>query len=224
MRSIAVFTLTEDVRDLRSLIESYGFSLACKKPDCVIVVGGDGTYLIAERKYPEIPKLLLRKDKVSQGNVHKVLRKIHSNKFVVKRSNKIEAFVNNKKLVAANDIIIRNADQRRALRFSVFASHNVHEADLIGDGVVVSTAFGSAAYFHSITGKKFDQGIGLAFNNTTNRKKGRILPDNCVIRIKIQRETAIITADNDNTMVKAKPGDVVIVKKSKQQAQTIKLL
>ena len=41
-------------------LKKHGFSYTRLKPDFVVSLGGDGTFLVAERLYPGVPKLIAR--------------------------------------------------------------------------------------------------------------------------------------------------------------------
>ena len=92
---------------------------------------------------------------------------------------------------------------------------------MIGDGVVVATPYGSTAYFHSITGKRFPKGIYMAFNNPTKTMKPVRIKDK--VKIKIKRENAMVFADNCRKIFMLRPGDEVIIKKSREKAMFVKV-
>ena len=94
------------------------------------------------------------------------------------------------------------------------------DKELIGDGIVVSTVFGSSGYFYSITRKTFNRGVGVAFNNITVKRKPLILADP-VIKLKVTRHEAVVSADNDMKTVTIDEGDSVVVKKSDKIAKVV---
>ncbi|MBW7940243.1 MAG: hypothetical protein H3C63_15995, partial [Candidatus Omnitrophica bacterium] len=59
----------KSLNTVEALLPVYGLIRDDQSPEVVISVGGDGTLLSAERKYPTIPKLPLRFSETS--------RKIH---------------------------------------------------------------------------------------------------------------------------------------------------
>jgi NAD kinase len=86
--------------------------------------------------------------------------------------------------------------------------------DVIGDGIVAATPFGSTAYFHAITGKKFTKGIGIAFNNPTKKMRTIIAKDNSEIDVIVKRETGILAWDDSLKTIPIKEGDVIKIRKS----------
>ncbi len=94
--------------------------------------------------------------------------------------------------------------------------------DVIGDGVVISTAFGSTAYFSSIARKSFKKGIGVAFNNTTIGFKP-VIKENPKILFKLKRNKAYLTSDNHSKKIILNEGDVVEISKSSEQLFLVKI-
>ena len=62
------------------------------KPDVVVAVGGDGTFLAAERYYPGTPKLLVRDgsicNKCDWDNLDEGLKRLLESKFSIKTFHK----------------------------------------------------------------------------------------------------------------------------------------
>ncbi|MBI2022824.1 NAD(+)/NADH kinase [Candidatus Daviesbacteria bacterium] len=85
---------------------------------------------------------------------------------------------------------------------------------IIGDGVVIATAFGSTGYFKSVTGKTFETGINLAFNNTTEKIEPLFLNKWDLIKIKIIRGPAALSVDNNPKIPTLKEYDEVKIKVS----------
>jgi len=200
------------------------------RPDIILAVGGDGTYLAAERIYPGVPTLLVRDgsicNKCGCDNLELGLKSILAKKYHVVESPKISASFNDKSLEAVNDIVIRNIQPTHAIRFKISIDGKQlteHAEEYIGDGIVVSTAFGSEGYFHSITGGHFEEGIGLAFNNTTNNLEPILLSPSSVITLELTRGIAHVAADNSPHIFRAKKGDVITIKQSDNVARIVRL-
>ncbi len=248
---VVVSKYLNDLNHLKKVIKKNGFKYS-KKPDLVFSFGGDGTYLFAERKYPGIPKVLIKDSVVcnkcgysfrpstkitnceSCGNkilnkidkavyVKKILKKIKEKKYSLKKYSKLEVVTKNKKLMATNDVILRNKEQIYALRFRVLVNgRNIGDV-LIGDGIVVSTPYGSKAYYKSISGKSFGKGIGLAFNNINKKIKNLVLSDKARIKVEILRGDAMLSVDNNKKIIKLVKGEEVLIKKSEQVAKILEL-
>ena len=208
----------------KSTIRPY-LSHISDKPDAVLTVGGDGSFLAAERFFPGIPKLLVREDsickKCSCESLPDALQKLFCERFAVQEFPKIEVTVNEKKMEAANDVVIRNVHPTHAIRFVLTINGKKVPGELIGDGLVVSTAFGSQGYFQSITGRHFEQGFGIAFNNTTVKREPIIVPRMSIV-LQLTRGMAHVAADNDPNIIVIDKGEKVEIIQSSNVARIIK--
>lgn len=185
---------------IEDLIRSLGFEIVTENPEAIISYGGDGTLLASERDYPGIPKLPIRDsrfcNKCPNHDDKTVLEALLQNKLELKEYKKLQTNINNKDLFALNDFVIRNEQTIHAIRFLCFVNENQQGNLLIGDGIVVSTPFGSTGYFKSITGGTFDEGFAIAFNNLTERQEPIYLKKNEAFGFKLIRGKAILTLDN----------------------------
>ncbi len=217
----------KSVNMLRDTLVRLGFLFKKRKPDMIISLGGDGTFLFSEREHPGIPKLLIRDSdickKCNNLEFDQLFMKIKKGDYLLTENFKLQAFYNGKRRIAVNDVVIRNKSPIQALRFQVSIDGKALPLT-IGDGAIVSTPFGSTAYYYSITGKKFSEGIGLAFNNPTKPMKSRVLPDGSMIKIKIIRHEAELSLDNDPEIMTMKPGETATIRRSRQLAKIIKVL
>ncbi len=216
----------KSVDALEKTLLRLGFEFRKYKPDMIISLGGDGTYLYSERKYPGIPKLLVRDSdictKCSNLEFDRLFMKIRLKNYVLMENIKLQAVFRRKRHIAANDVVIRNRHPIQAVRFEVSIDGKTMGL-VIGDGIVVSTPFGSTGYHYSITKKKFSEGIGLAFNNPTKPVRNRLLDENSVVRIKLIRHDAYLVFDNDPGILTMKEGEKVTVRKSRMIARIIKV-
>lgn len=198
------------------------------KPDMVVALGGDGTFLAAERAYPSIPKLLVREqsicNKCDWDNLEEGLRRVLLGNFHIEEFAKIVVKARGKEIEGANDIVIRNALPTEALRFRVFVDGKELGGEFIGDGVVVATAFGSEGYFRSITRKHFEQGVGIAFNNVTRVCEAILLEKWKTITIEITRGEAHVAADNNPDFFLVSVGQRIVIAPSKNKARIVRLV
>ncbi len=213
-------------------LPEYGLNLDKKNPDVVISFGGDGTALYAERVYPGIPRVLIKHSKVCQKcklgthDFSEVLKALKENKYKVIEEIKVEGIVNDdpkKKLIGLNEIGIHHKIPTKTIRLRVNVDSKVVADEMIGDGIVVATPYGSTAYFHSITRKTFSKGLGLAFNNPKKMRKGLVVNDDSVIEVDVLRGMGWMTADNNEKMITVRRGDRIKIKKYKGKARIIEL-
>lgn len=234
MKTVAVVGKNKvHVRQLLRELTTAGFR-SSTKPGLVISLGGDGTYLFAERKFPHVPKILIRDNSIcyqcNDHTLHEIITSLTRNQFIIQKNMMLAATVTTrsgkkqkKQMTCVNDFILRNKDPTQALRFTTLVNGKAVEGTIIGDGVVVATPFGSTGYFYSITRKKFSKGIGVAFNNTTLPLPAKILSDHSSISITILRNAAQLSADNNPSIITLHPGDTVTITKSSRTAQRVML-
>jgi len=213
------------VKEMERELKNHGIEIVDKRPDILVTLGGDGTYLYHERISPNIPKLLIRDQNVchkcSIDRVDKAIQRLKKGNFIIRKHMKLEMIFKNNKRIAANDVVIRNKELFHAMRCQVFINDEQFNGEIIGDGVVVATPFGSMAYFYSITKHSFKRGIGIAFNNQRKRFNRIILKDDAEIKVKILRNPALLVTDNDEKVIELKEGDEVIIKKAKITAKIV---
>lgn len=221
------------LRNFESKLRNAGFKTGLKDADMIISLGGDGTYLLAERKFPGIPKLLIRDknicyncdERFTAEDADSIISKLKKRQFRFRPKTKLEARFNGSIMTCVNDLSIRNKNAWEAVRFGVKVDGKTIHKELIGDGVVVATPFGSTGYYHSITRKSFAKGIGIAFNNSTVPVKPIVLPETSAITITITRGVAELTTDNNSkTKIFRNGASVTITKKRTSNAFLVELL
>lgn len=209
-------------------VKNAGFDTVESNPEMIAVVGGDGTLMKAENKYPEVPKFILKKSKTSKkGHLltpEEILQKIKNSEYKIDDEIKIEAESSDGKIVGLNEIIVHNADPRRAIRYEIFINGQKYGGEIIGDGVVASTPYGSTGYYRSITDSFFEIGIGIAFNNSTEQSDHMVIKDDSEIIVKIIRGDAVVYADNNDKEIILKDGDEIYIRKYKNKAKIVKIV
>ncbi len=152
-----------DTSELKKLLIENSFEIVRRNPDFIISYGGDGTVLFSEREFPQVPKLVVKKLNICRkcdyafSEIKYLLPKIRDGKFKIINEIKLETNINNNRLMALNEIQIRAKLPVYALRFSISVNGKEH-CDLIGDGVIVATPFGSTGYYKSTGGKNSPKG------------------------------------------------------------------
>lgn len=209
---------------IEDLIKSLGFEIVTENSETIISYGGDGTLLASERDYPGIPKLPIRDsrfcNKCSDHDNKTVLEALLQNRLELKEYKKLETTFFYKTLLALNDFAIRNTQPMHAIRFQTTP---LDSKLLIGDGIVLSTPFGSTGYFRSITQQTFKAGFGLALNNTTEQIAPIFLKDEDQITFKLVRGIATLSLDNNPDIFNIDEGSEITFKLSSQTAKIYEL-
>lgn len=218
----------EGLEGFRKELERH-FTIVSENPDLVLSIGGDGTVLYSERQYPGVPKLMIRDKSIcrrcDEEEIGDIAEKLSKHDYDIEKRRKLEATATKGgreiRKLAANDIVVRNDEQIYALRFRLDVDGKVYD-EMIGDGIVVSTPFGSGGYFYSITRKDFSKGIGIAFNNTTEEYEHLIL-DDPVIEMRILRNRACVSADNDQELIRIDQDGKVQIRQSDEIFRLIRM-
>lgn len=208
----------KNTEKLESLVKSQNFEIVKSNPDLIISFGGDGTLLSCERQFPGIPKLPIRNSqfckKCPEHQDEIVLKELLLGKLQLTEFRKLETEVIYKKFYALNDFVVRNSDTTHTIRFRVNNSKL-----LIGDGIVISTPFGSTGYFKSITQQSLKNGFGVAFNNPTEKIDPLFLKDKNIVKFNLIRGKATLSFDNSPDIFIIDEGSELIFKLSDQIAK-----
>jgi len=227
-------------------LDEHGFEvLADYDADAVLVVlGGDGSILYAAREY-DAPTILPVRTGTSKGymtslderDLLEAVETLESGRegvdYHVERYRQLAARGDGlpADYTALNDVCLHHREPTLAAEFEARlhseAGTRAFE-ELIGDGLVVATPFGSSAYFRSITGRTFDRGIGVAFNNIHTPRDApeyvRLPPSGRVevaVTETAQAATPVLTRDNDPATVVLERGESVEISRA---AETVDLL
>lgn len=226
MEKVKVAIVSKNQAGIQPVLVEKGFEVVTKDPQFVVSYGGDGTLMHAEYSYPGIPKIVLKDSttckKCSQLPNDKVLDLIREKKYSLDEMMKLEVSSGGQTFYAMNDVIVHNGDPRHALRYHVLLNGKRVSPEIIGDGIVIATPFGSTAYYRSITDSFFELGIGLAFNNSTEQSDHMVLKEDSIIEIEIIRGPAIIHADNQENSLVLDEGHKATIKKSILKATIVK--
>ncbi|OGE43193.1 hypothetical protein A3B45_01510 [Candidatus Daviesbacteria bacterium RIFCSPLOWO2_01_FULL_39_12] len=206
-------------QDIENLLKSLGFEMVKSNPDVIISFGGDGTLLSAEREYPGVPKLPIRNSqfchKCAEHADEHLFSQLLQNKLQIKEYKKLHTkTVDRKELFALNDFVIRNEHPMHVIRFQANDGPL-----LIGDGIIVSTPFGSSGYFKSVTGKTFEEGFGIAFNNITQNLEPLFLKHEDFLTFKLVRGKATLSFDNSPDIFNIDEESELVFKLSNQVAK-----
>ncbi len=219
-------------KDIEDLVKKSGFQLVSKSPQFVISYGGDGTLMRAEYSFPNIPKIILKDSHICKKCLplsnEELLQKVKKGDYKIEKLLKLEAQASpaggqapDKTLIGMNDIVIHNKDPRHAIRYRIIIDGKNTSREIIGDGIIAATPFGSTGYYRSITDSYFEIGIGLAFNNSTEQSDHVILKESSIIKMSIIRGPALVYADNQEDFIELNDGDDIVIKKSEEYAQIV---
>ena len=215
-----VVAVGKDVDSFEKTLKSYGLEIDRKNPEFVFSYGGDGAILFSERLYPGVPKVTVRcsskcnRCEFNPDDIEDVVERLKSGRYDVKEYMKIEADFKGKIVVGRNEVQVHNKLFTKAVRFNVYLDDELLYENVIGDGVVISTPFGSTGYYTSLGGERFEKSIGIAVNNQHVWVKPVVASETSVIEVEILREDAYLLYDNDEEgKVLLKKGDRVSVRK-----------
>lgn len=207
------------------LVQKAGLKLVEENPELVLAYGGDGVLMKAEYEFPGVPKTILKGSLVCKRCPpypnEVILEKVKAGDFKIEEIAALEVFVNNSRLRGINDIIIHNKDYRHAIRYELWINSKKMAHEIIGDGIVAATPYGSTGYYRSITASFFEVGLGLAFNNSTEQFNHMVLQAEAVIKVKITRGPAVVFADNQKDFLELGDGGEAVIQKSKAVARLL---
>lgn len=207
--------------NLSAMLPKFGFAEVNADPDIVISYGGDGTFLLAEVEFPSVPKVMIRDSKVCKKCVglstEEALKRLSDGKYVENKIIKLEAIYGEKKYVVVNDIIIAHSVPTVAIRYKIYINDipYIDGREIIGDGIVAATPFGSGAYYRSITDGVFSVGIGLAFNNSTEQVDHIVIRETDVVRFELTRGQAVLAVPG-HPLEKINEGSSVTIRTSSE--------
>lgn len=220
-----------DSEKLRPLIEKQGLRVVATDPDVVVCFGGDGTLLAAERLWPGVPKVPLRNSRRGARCIPnppaEVIEQLAKGRLVRHGNLKLACdveFVDRHSphnIVALNEVSGHMGRVTSSLRYRVWFNgqpYGSEDHELIGDGFVVCSPFGSTAYFNQITRGTFWQGIGVAFKYTSEHTTHIIVPEDTIVRVQITRGPAVIAHDSAPEILDADAGDSLTIRRAGEQA------
>jgi NAD+ kinase len=222
-----VLVLGNKVESIRRLVREKGLEDVTESPDVILTYGGDGLLLGSEREWPGVPKLPLRNSrhgrKCEPHQIEDALDRLMRTDLRRRTFLKLHAEAHGDTLIGLNDVIVHNSLPTSGVRYRVWIDERGFSDEIMGDGVVVATPFGSTAYYRSITRGTFRVGIGLAFNNSIEQVDHLVLGEDAVIRVQITRGPAIVVADNSPHAIPLDDGEEVTIRRADSEAVLLSL-
>ncbi len=225
--NVALFGIkTEKIRP--DLAAHSSLSIVEEHPDTVICYGGDGTLLTAELRWPGVPKVPIRNSR--RGNrmmsypPAEIIARLAEGTLVPTEFLKLSCTVNDEAahpaMAAMNEFNIQVDRPNSAIRYAFWIDDEPfeHGVEIIGDGFVVSTPFGSTAYYRQITRGIFYAGLGIAFKYTSELTNHLVIPEGSVIRARVTRGPAVLGFDNSPSAVPLDTGDELTICKDPRPA------
>lgn len=215
----------EDSESLRPALEATSLEIvnSSSRADFVVAYGGDGSLLGADRAFPGLPKVPVRRDNQYEKCT------LHENAAVFGRISRGEehatllprvcAEFKGRAIRGINDIVFHNVKVTSGVRYRIWIDGTLYAGEVIGDGLVAATPFGSSAYYRSITNSVFRVGLGIAFNNSTEAVNHLVLSERSVVEVEVLRGPAVLVADNMIDPLEIRRGERFTVRYSPQKAE-----
>ncbi len=230
-RRVALFGNTSE--QLKPLLSRHpNLELTDDAPDIVVCYGGDGTLLAAELQWPGLPKAPILNSRRGHRCIphapEEVIDALAGGTLVRNAYMKLECALHTAerrktpdfKLTCLNEINVHMGRINSAVRFKLWINDEPFEngVEIVSDGFVVCTAFGSTAYFKAITKGIFTKGMGVAFKATTYPVNHLVLPQQAKVTLQITRGPATLAFDNSTEYIHLEKNDTLRIKKHKQDA------
>jgi NAD+ kinase len=229
MRIVLFGPQADDLKDVA--VRHPEIEVVDERPDVIVCYGGDGTLLAAEQRWPSVPKAPIRHSRHGNRCIphppDAVFERLVAGHLIRTEYMKLKGTLRGPQhlnagheLRAMNEFSVHMARINSAVRFKLWIDDESYGPDreILGDGFVISTPFGSMAYFNHITRGFFRQGIGIAFKSTSEHTNHLIVPESAVMRILITRGPALLAQDNSLAYLNILEGDELFVERQEQPA------
>ena len=233
-RPLRVVLFGAESRELRPLFDPHPrLRIVESAPDVVVSYGGDGTLLAAELRWPGLPKVPVLNSRLGHRCIPhpapEVIGALAAGTLIRCEHIKLECEVQTPEpgrpgsdftLTCLNEINVHMGRINSAVRFRLWLDGHPFDggAEIIGDGFVACTPFGSTAYFNAITKGVFSRGIGVAFKATSHRTSHLVVPEDVTARFLITRGPALLAFDNAPEYVSLTADDELVVRRHPQNA------
>jgi NAD+ kinase len=220
-------------------VHYYPKEMFFKNPDCILVLGGDGTLLFVARQccFSEIPIFGINLGKLGfltegeASHYKDTLTNLVKGSYYIEKRMMLNCMIKRKnkqlkEFVALNDVLVRSRGFRM---MDIRAYANGTRIDTIrADGLIISTPTGSTGYSLAAGGPIVAPGSKAIILNPIcpHRLHDRsyVLPIDDVISLEFgEREKKIAVTIDGQTIISIHPEDEVTIKKSSYFTQLIRL-
>lgn len=135
------------------------FDILCKRSDFLVTLGGDGTLISVARRGFHFQKAVMGINigtlgfltDIMPNEIEVFLEKFTQDKYRIDHRMMIKATINDKEIVAFNDVVISRESVTGMITLEAFINERLFNK-YTGDGLIISTPTGSTAYNLSCNG------------------------------------------------------------------------
>lgn len=202
--------------------------------DAIITFGGDGTILSAAHKFinSDVPIMGFNVGKLgflaefSPNDLKSSLQDLMEGNYRVVTRTAIETVVENRKIVALNDIVVEKKNTSHMIEIKAY-SNGHFIGDYVADGLIVATPTGSTAYSLSAGGPiLFPSSPVLCITPISPHSltlRPLVIPEDHKLELKVMSKTGEVNLVSDGQVKKTiLNGDTVTIKKSDASIKLIK--
>lgn len=208
MKILPVLGKQKGVKEYWEAMVACGVEVVENNPDYIVVLGGDGTFLGAERAYYKlgVPFVGVGFGRVNfllnraAGSPQEFVRKLQQREWVTSPIHGIKAQIftihGEKKGIAFNDIYLKSLDPTHVVRLAL-STREYKNLEVAGDGVIVATPQGSTAYNRSAGGTILPLDSALwCLTGICTQKRLRVVVAHQEIFISAQKKGVMLVTDN----------------------------
>ncbi len=208
MRTLPVIGQQKEARELWYALQKIGVQEDYEKPEMIIVLGGDGALLGAQRDYYKLNKpfvgvgfgsvnFLLNRNIDGPADLYEKLKKNAWINFSM-RAIEIEVKTKNgiQKGIAFNDVYFKAADPTGSITLKL-DTHEYSNLKVKGDGLIIASPQGSTAYNRNAGGTILPLGSALwCLTGICTQERLRVTVAHQDIRVNVMRGETVLVTDN----------------------------
>lgn len=208
MRILPVLGKQEGVKEYWDEMLACGIEVDEKNPEYIVVLGGDGTFLGAERAYYKlgVPFVGVGFGRVNfllnrtAGVPQEFVRNLEKREWITFPIHgiKVQIFTSltEKKGIAFNDVYLKSLDPTQVVRLTL-STREYDKLEVAGDGLIVATPQGSTAYSRNAGGTILPLDSALwCLTGICTQKRLRVVVAHQEITIDVQNKGVMLVTDN----------------------------